>query len=94
MQCTPLVQEHGVFIYLFILNTSSSSDFCYIPLQPHYVTAGNTIHNPEIPTDSGLARSPSLLDLYQITLQEVELLATSFGSLGNFSTSQSKGPDN
>lgn len=42
----------------------------------------------------GLARSPSLLDLYQTVLQQVELLATSFGTLGSISTSQSKGPDN
>lgn len=59
----------------------------------HYYTTGNIIHNAEMPPVFGLAGSPSLLDLYQVVLQ-AELLATSFGTLGNFSTSQSKGPDN
>lgn len=57
------------------------------------VTIGNIIHNSEMPAVLPLESSSSFLDLYQIVLKQVELLATSFGTLGNFSTSQSKGPD-
>lgn len=35
-----------------------------------------------MPTAFSLARSSSLLDLHQTVLQPVELLATSFGTLG------------
>ena len=72
----------------------TNSSFEGFALLLYYLTASNIIHYPKTPTVSGLARPPSLLDLYQIVLQEVELLATSFGSLGNFSTSQWKHPDN
>lgn len=53
-------------------------------------------YNPQCRNTNCLwfGKVPSLLDLYQIVLQQVELLATSFGTLGSISTSQSKGPDN
>lgn len=73
------------------MTNSSFEDFA---LLLYYLSASNIIHYQETPAVSSLPRPPSLLDLYQVVLQEVELLATSFGSLGNFSTSQWKHPDN